>query len=570
MNGSITWIISIPAGQTTTLPVIIAGSAESFEEARSAYRALRDSPEEFIREKEENYNNIAAAADLTIPDKQLEQAFRWVKYNTEWLVQEVPGIGTGLTAGTPDYPWWFGADSEYALKGAIMTGQKEMVYATIDLLYRISEETNGNGRVVHEVSTNGAVFNPGNINETPQFTSLIWHVYQWTGDREFLEKYYPFIKKGLDWLLEENDNDGNLLPDGFGMMEIHGLDSEMIDVASYTCKAFADASAMAKIMGEDSLSDAYSKKASQLAARINTDFWVDGFNSYADFIGTAEQAATLTRDAIGRADSLGKPWAVDELKATLEDISRMPANRKQGFVVYHNWVVNTPMETNIATPEKALRALETGSRFVNPFGVFVTGIDRDETAGQDEGSFQTNREIFTYIGAVMTLPTGVQAVAENNYGRPDHALDYLKRMTRSFSFALPGSMYEVSPDFGMMAQAWNIYSFAFPIIGQFFGIQPDAASKVISFRPQMPSEWNEASMKNVRIGSGSFSFDFRKADSGQEWTIFSDEEWELQIQETGRFTGVTVDGDQMTADEEGIYHIMTRKDQTITIQILEE
>ena len=71
----------------------------------------------------------------------------------------------------------------------------------------------------------------------------------------------------------------------------------------------------------------------------------------------------------------------------------------------------------------------------------------------------------------MTLPTGVQAVAENNYGRPDKALDYLKRMTRTFGYALPGSIYEVSPDFGMMTQAWNLYSYAIPIVGQFFGIQ---------------------------------------------------------------------------------------------------
>ncbi len=71
-------------------------------------------------------------------------------------------------------------------------------------------------------------------------------------------------------------------------------------------------------------------------------------------------------------------------------------------------------------------------------GMFVTGIDRDETAGAAEGSFVTNRKIFTYTGAVMTLPTGVQAVAENNYGRPDEAYSLLKRMLKFQEF-------EVSP-----------------------------------------------------------------------------------------------------------------------------
>ena len=45
----------------------------------------------------------------------------------------------------------------------------------------------------------------------------------------------------------------------------------------------------------------------------------------------------------------------------------------------------------------------------------------------------------------MTLPTGVAALAENNYGRPDKALDYLHRMSRSWGYAHPGSMYEVVP-----------------------------------------------------------------------------------------------------------------------------
>ena len=118
-------------------------------------------------------------------------------------------------------------------------------------------------------------------------------------------------------------------------------------------------------------------------------------------------------------------------------------------------------------------------------------LDRDESAGSDDGSFQGSK-IFSYTGAVMTLPTGVQVVAENNYGRPDAALNYLERMTRTFSYALPGSMYEVSPDYGMITQAWNIYSFAVPIVQQFFGIQPDAARKEVRIRPSMPSKWDKS------------------------------------------------------------------------------
>jgi glycogen debranching enzyme len=501
-------------GSRKTMNFYISGSSKSFNDAQLTFEDLKKNGVKYLHNKIDQYQQIANFSQVSIPDKEIEKAFEWVKYNTQWLFRTVPEIGSGYAAGMPDYPWWFGVDNEYTLKGAIMTGQKEKVYATIDLLYQLSEKTNGNGRVVHEVSTNGAVFNPGNINETSQFASLIWWVYNWTGDKVFLEKYFPFIQKGLAWLMTENDKDNNLLPDGYGMMEIHGLKSEMIDVAAYTQKAFSDASLMAQELGKTDLSLSYAKTAEAIKTKINEDFWVNEQNSYADFIGTGHQALEMVEAAIYRADTLKKPWAVQELKALKDQILKSNLNAKKGFVMFHNWVVNTPMEMGIAEREKAIKALDKGSRFVNPFGMFVTGIDRDEVSGNDEGSFQGSK-VFSYTGAVMTLPTGVQIVSENNYGRPDHALSYLKRMTKSFSYALPGSIYEVSPDYGMMTQAWTLYSYAVPLISQYYGIQPEASKKIIYIIPKMPSSWKDASIKRVVVGDNIIDLVYKETNIGR-------------------------------------------------------
>src|SRR5690606_18665359 len=119
-------------------------------------------------------------------------------------------------------------------------------------------------------------------------------------------------------------------------------------------------------------------------------------------------------------DTLNKPWAVEELKATKQQILDNPSEKPRPFVLHHNWVVNTPMEMGIADSTKAITALDNAKKFTNSFGMFVTGIDRDESAGKDFGSFKGSK-VFSYTGAVMTLPTGVQAISENNYGRPDEA-----------------------------------------------------------------------------------------------------------------------------------------------------
>lgn len=503
-SNSITQDISLKGKGTSVINYFVAGSYNSKEDALNTLQDLKSNADQYFTAKKERYAQLANQSKLTISDKKLQETFEWLKYNADWMIQTVPEIGTGITAGIPDYPWWFGVDSEYALKGYMAVGQHDIVYKTIALLDSLSGATNGNGRIIHETSTNGAVFNPGNINETPQFASLIWEVYQWNGDKEFLQKYFPTIKKGLAWLMEENDQNKNLFPDGFGMMEIHGMDAEMIDVAVYTQKAFYDASQIALILDEQPAADEYAQMASKLKIKINEEFWSEEFNSYADFIGSDEQALRLIEDAIIRADTLKKPWAVEELKKTKAFIEANPSKELRPFVLHHNWVVNTPMEMGIADSVKAIKALETAEQFVNPFGVFVTGIDRDESAGTDDGSFKGSK-IFSYTGAVMTLPTSVQAIGENNYGQPDKALNYLERMTRSFSYAHPGSMYEVSPDYGMLVQAWNIYGFAVPIVKQFFGINPDAANKTIVIAPQMPTSWDKASLENVIVGDNEVS-----------------------------------------------------------------
>jgi len=528
-SNALEYVVKIPAKSEKTLNFALAGSYNSREDAINTYKNILENFVPLAKAKKARYEQLADQSKLTIPDKHLQETFEWLKYNCDWLVRTIPEIGSGIGAGIPDYPWYFGVDSEYALKGYMAIGQDEIVKNTIKLLDSVSMAVNSNGRILHEMSTNGVVFNKGNINETPQFASLIWEIYKWNGDKEFLEKYFPTIKKGLKWLLEENDDNKNLFPDGFGMMEIHGLNSEMIDVASYTQKAFADAALMAGELNETELAREYQKLADQLKEKINIEFWSETFQSYADFIGTDKQALHLIDDALVRADTLNKPWAVEELEATKQQILRNPSDEPRPFVLYHNWVVNTPMEMGIADSTKAIFALDNARKFINPFGVFVTGIDRDDTAGEDDSSFKGS-QVFSYTGAVMTLPTGVQAVAENNYGRPDVALDYLKRMSRSFSYALPGSIYEVSPDYGMMAQAWNIYAFAVPIINQFFGIKPLAHNKTIIIEPQMPKDWDNAALENVKIGDNQVSVWYSSSEAGRQIKIEQTKtDWKIKL-----------------------------------------
>ena len=538
--------LKLKGGEKKTIFFIVSGSNKSEKSALQTHEDLSQNVNQLLKDKIASYQKIKEGNNLITRDDDLNQMYRWLKYNSEWLMQEVPEIGTGLTAGSPDYPWWFGTDNGYAVQGLLASGMHQQALQTIDLIVKLSQKANGeNGRIMHEASTNGVIFNPGNLNTTPKFVSMLWKAYAWTGDENLL-KYYGLVKKSVEWV-EDQDVDGNTYPDGPGMMEIHGLDSEMIDVVAYQYEMYLAAANFAAVQNENVLANEYMVKANSLKKKINADWWVDEFNSFADFRSDKIKALKLTEDAIIRADSINKPWSVEELKSTLQTINKTKAEGTSPFVVHHNWIVNTPMEVGVADKTKAEKALRTAENYRNRFGIFVTGIDRDEQ--QEKAS---KWKSFSYVGAVMTLPTGVQAIAEAKYGNPDKALEYLKMLQNSFSYALPGSMYEVSPDFGMMSQAWNIYAVAVPIVEEFFGIKPRAWKNEIVIQPNFPTEWKDVSLENIKIGNNIIDFSAKRIENKMELRISQLHNWKIVFDFQGA-KNIVYDGNKIKGSKVELY-----------------
>ena len=88
------------------------------------------------------------------------------------------------------------------------------------------------------------------------------------------------------------------------MVEIQGLDSEMIDVATYTQQALEAAAKISAVLGETVNQNEFEGKATKLKELINEHWWVDNDNSFADFISTRKEAIALVKAAIVRADIL--------------------------------------------------------------------------------------------------------------------------------------------------------------------------------------------------------------------------------------------------------------------------
>jgi glycogen debranching enzyme len=496
--------LSVAPHSTSTLTFVIAGSATDSTEAVNVYRNLARHHATLLARKKAHYASLIERARITIPDRRLQEVYNWVKINAEWLVREVPGIGRGLGGGLMEYPWWFGTET-YSLQALMATGDFDVPRQTLRLLKSQSMKANGNGRIVHEVTTNGAISNAGNTQETAQFILTVDKLFAWTGDIGFAREMYPAMTMGLHWLLTDMDRNQDLFPEGYGIMEVSGLNAELIDVAVYTQQALKATAHIASILNEPDAAERYSHLASQLATRINERFWVEEDGSYADFYGTRAQAIGAAQGAIRQRGLKGANELTPRDKELLgyyerlkQRFSAMPDSTR-GWLTNKNWVITTPMETGIAPRARALRLLDKiRLENVGEYGPFLSAVEKQ---------------------AMMTISSGVQAVSEGNYGRTDEALWYVDRIVRTFNRVSPGSISEMMPDYGCFVIAWTSYGILVPLIQHVFGIQPDAPHKTVVFEPHLPTGWEDIRIDDLPVGTNRVSFSRTRTGRGIEYGV---------------------------------------------------
>lgn len=506
--------LALPADEEVALEFVIAGSSRGEAEAKATFRLVSAGADGLWALKEQRYNAMLSRSALDVPEPSLLQAWDWVKCNYDWLVRDVEGLGRGLGAGAPDFPWFFGCDSTYALYGNLALGQFETAIETLDLLRELSLAWNGEtGQVIHEANTRGFVFNPGNAQETPHFVKAVWQTYLWTGDRAFLERNYAFCKKGLlEWLLGARCQAGDPLPYGYGIMEVEGLNLQAIDVATYTVEGLAALAQMAELCGEPAVGAHCRQLRAHVQSALEAGFWMEEEGLYGEIIATPAELAPRLRALIAQSErseyrDMSRPEVVEGYARLLAEAESNPEQDRKRPWLSKNWTVITPLEAGLATPEQAARTLDRMAtpEFHGPWGMYLNGIERSQ---------------------MMSINTGVLAVAAASYGRPQQALALIRQLSATLEQQMPGAIAEVLPDQGCFVQAWSGYGVAWTLVAQIFGLQPDAHRRRLVVKPHFPAEWPSATLRAIRIGDTQFDLHW----DGERLTITADQPgWRIEL-----------------------------------------
>ncbi|MDR0792343.1 MAG: hypothetical protein LBE82_03475, partial [Chitinophagaceae bacterium] len=513
--------ISIPKGKTKLIKFFISGSENNKSEITANLTFVKNNIAALFKAKQQRYSELENTATINIPDTLMMKAYRWGKYASDWLKREVPDLGKGMSAGLPDYPWFFSNDQAYTFNALVGTVPPDIFFDSWKMLQTVSDKANNNsGRIIHEASTNGAVYDKGRMEESQLHIIASWNIYKWTGNKTFLKEQYELGEKIWKWLQANETGAGYIK--GYGGVEIEGLNDVMLDVQVHTQQFLEVMSKMASVLNNESAAKDYLAKAYFLKQKINEDWWVPEDNRYADFISSKQKAIAIIDSALSKRVHSGRnEWARTKLTQLRENILTGKYNNK-GYNVYYNTSGILPLESGIADSAKAKAALQNIDFFTNKFGLYITGIERPDDISMDEGNFEHDKE-FNYNRAVMPAATANLIIAACQYGLPDSALKYVHKVLNAFSYATPGTTYEISPDYGMFVQAWNIRAYNIPLIHFFFGIDPTAAEQTVQIHPQMPAQWNYASIKNVLIGNNKLSIDFKKIDKRSIYIIVSEQ-----------------------------------------------
>ena len=504
ISGHLRYRIVLPAASSEEVMFIIAGSTRSSEAALATFQRLKTDFAALSSRQCQRYQRIVERNALYCDDELMETAFGWAKANLQMLERNVPGIGQGLSAGLPDFPWWFGKDTTYSVLPLVASGQFELALNSLRNLARHSQATHNDGGVVHEILTQGHIYDNGHLVEVPLFVRACYYAFLWTGDREFLQELYGFCKQGLlDWVLRTHNVDGDLCAMGKGLVESrelqHGNGFKTLDIAVYTYDALLCLAELAMVIGDEAVVPELYEQAQRIREFVNAAWWIEEEGLFGD-IYTSAQALSTTYEAL-RTEKPLWPGDVAELKCSGRLLAQFAekhqddrsAFSRQGPWLLKHMIAATPMVCGLASPalaEQAFARLES-DEFTGLWGIYLNPERQKVT---------------------MTLPNGIMAAAEAQYQRMERALAYSRKIAETVAVRMPGAFSEVSPDEGCFIQAWSSYGIIWPVVHCFFGFRPDVAHHSVRFIPHFPASWHTARLQDMRVGSTAMTVEVTKAE----------------------------------------------------------
>jgi glycogen debranching enzyme len=424
------------------------------------------------------------------------------------LVNDGPAEGQRyIAAGVPWFTTLFGRDSVIT---AIQTlaFRPQIAVETLDVLASLQATAVDEwrdaepGKMLHEMRVGETAragelpHSPyyGSIDSTPLWLILLGETFDWTGDRDLVDRLWPNALAALRWIDEWGDRDGDgfveyerrskrgLLNQGWkdsgdAIRDRHGIESRppiaLAEVQGYVFDAKRRLALLARMRGEIEFAVRLDREADELQRRFEEAFWVEDQRYYAMALDAEKHQA----DAIG--SNAGQClWTGIVSPARARDV----ADRLLSPSLYSGWGVRT------------YAADQPG---FNPFGY--------------------------HTGTVWPHDTSLTAAGLKRYGFQDEANrivgDVFEAAQHFEAFRLPelfcGFDREAAPmpvpyPVACSPQAWSAGA-TFMFLRTMLGLRAHADRRELELlRPNLPDWLGKVTVTNLRIGDASVDLLFHR------------------------------------------------------------
>ncbi len=450
-----------------SIRIVASGSPYEAEEASAeALSALKSSDLSHVILHYTTYLNKTTA--LETDDPELNLAFKLGKLSLFYLILKHPELGSGIMAGLPRFPTFWGRDLGWTLLAMINISEWDIVKETLEnVLSRVK-----GGEVPMIISGKGFLHatSYGSIDATLYYPWLIREYVMGSGDRKSLEAWYPKIVEMIEWSFSRDvDGDGLLdhgssatgllpIPDTTWMDHIDRRKSA-IEVQALWIKALESASELASITGDVENARKWGEKASELKHLITKRYWNEIEGYFYDTI---------------------RPHGEPD-----------PSIRPNALI---------PIMLGYVGQDKAKRALSRISEpdMTTPWGV-RTLSSRDPK--YDPKAY--------HDGCVWPLVTGWAAAAHLRHGNLSEGFSLIKIMARQIlnEAGMYAELYRgdrEEPFNACILQAWSIASYLNSVL-ELIGISRNALEKSLQLKPRLPDELTNITLKRVRIGDSNLT-----------------------------------------------------------------
>ena len=472
------------------VPIAVAAGTVSRDTVFARYARLISGAEMLYRDKRAWADSVlASTVSVETPDPSLDLALEWAKINLEEQRVCNPDLGCGFVAGwglsrngtRPGFGWFFGGDAAINTFAMDVLGQWELVAEELAFLAKYQRD---DGKITHEISQAAAhvdwfdtyPYAYYHADTTPYWMFALYQYWRASGDDDLVRELWPAYRRAWAWCLSaETDGDGIIenTVGGLGAVEVGGLGEALhqdIYLAGVWTAAIEGTAAMAEHVGDGELADQAARIGPTARATLNDAYWraEEGHHAFGILAGG------------GTNDNL-TVWPATAAAFGLLDDERA----------------------------RSTLALIAGDRISSDWGAHMLSTESDLY-----DPLQYN------MGTVWPFVTGFASWAQYRYRRPwagFHLMDAVRQMTFDWSLGRHGELFSGSfyqpLDQTVPHQFFATSMLVTPLLRGVFGWEPDAPNGRARLAPQLPADWDGASVRGLRVGETMLDVDI-----GRRWT----------------------------------------------------